>query len=288
MRDDNWDDLRVVLAIARAGSFAEAARRLQVNESTIARRLAQAERRLSARLFERSSGKLSATDAGNALIRRAEAIELQVQGAHTEIAGTDGRAAGSVRITAVPILANHVLAPALAALIAQHPELRIELIAEPRDLSLTRREADIAVRLARPQKEVRALARRIAILDYALYAAVGADAAALPYLAYEDRMRDLPQSRWLLAEIARTGAGQPPVGVNDAETLMHCVKAGLGKSLLARIVADREPDLVRLASHPPAPAREVWLMVHPDLRDLARIRAVTAWITQTFAGFQSA
>lgn len=129
VQGENWDDLRIVLSVARARSFAAAARRLGVNESTVARRIIQAEERLRARLFERSLGKLEPTEAGAEIVRRAERIEMEVQAAEGAISGTDERAAGAVRVTSVPIVVNRILAPALTYLLAEHPHLRIELIA---------------------------------------------------------------------------------------------------------------------------------------------------------------
>lgn len=281
MPGENWDDLRIVLSVARARSFAGAARQLGVNESTISRRIVQAEPRLRARLLERSLGKLEPTEAGAKLIRRAEKIELEVQAAQGAISGADERAAGTVRVTSVPIVVNRVLAPALADILDEHPGLRIELIAEPRDLSLTKREADIALRLARPQKEIRAIARRIGRLAYAVYGPALHVGNQLPWITYEDQMNDLPQSRWIAETIAPNCASEPRVLVSDAETLLRCVAAGLEKSLLPVAVGEREPDLVQIGESPQSLSRELWLMVHPDLRDLTRIRVVMDWIVAT-------
>jgi len=282
MRDENWDDLRIVLNIARTDSFAGAARRLGVNESTVARRLRQAENRLGAQLFHRNSGKLVPTDAGQLLARHAEAIELQAQSAHSKISGLDQRAAGTVRVTAVPLMTNRILAPALGSLLAAHPDLRVDLIADPRDFSLSKREADIALRLARPKSDMRALSRRVANLDYGLYAAAGTDANTLPYIDYDDDMPDLPQSRWIAAETAGT-AKTAAVRVNDAETLLNCIAAGIGRSFLPVIVGNRCDGLVRIPSGSQPLSREIWLMVHPDLRDLIRISVTIDWITATLS-----
>lgn len=155
MQDLDWDDLRFVLAVARGRSLAGAARRLRVNESTVGRRVARMEQRLGARLFERIAGSLTPTEAGDRVIAGAERVELELQAVAGAVSGTDRLAAGSVRLTAVPIVVNRILVPALPSLLSAHPDLRVELIAEPRDLSLTRRETDIALRLARPEDELR-------------------------------------------------------------------------------------------------------------------------------------
>ncbi len=272
MQDVPWDHLRFVLAAARAGSRAGAARALGVNESTVARRVAQAEAALGARLFERGPEGLVPTQAGAEVAARAERVELEVQGAAAAVAGTDALVAGTVRVSAVPIVANRLLAPALPALMAAHPGLVVELGAEPRNLSLTRREADIALRLARPEEEQRALARRVGSLAYAPFAAPGGREA---WLGYEDALADLPPARWV--EQAARESGLPVAArARDAETLLEMAAAGAGRALLPVAVAERDRRLVQAG--PVALRREAWLMTHPALKGLARIRAVADWI----------
>ena len=278
MPDQNWDDLRYLLAASRGGSFAAAARFLDVNESTVARRIEQAERRLQTRLFDRVSGRLTPTDPGIRLLAHAEAVEREVGAAMNAVAGQDLRVAGIVRITSVPIVVNRMLAPALPDLLSTHPALQIELVAEARDLSLSRREVDVALRLARPSGETRPIASRIGTLAYGLYGATDRDPDSLPYLTYEDLMRDLPQGKWLADQMKASGQDGVPVRVSDAETLVACIRSGLGKSLLPTAVADALPGLRRIGTNVTAPERELWLMIHPDMRGLARIEAVRDWI----------
>lgn len=277
----NWNDLRVILALARGRSLANAARLIGVNETTVARRLALAEQRLGARLFERNIGVMHPTEAGAVAITGAERVELEVQAVEGDISGADRRAAGSVRLTSVPIVANRILVPALPRLLRRHPQLQIELIADPRDLSLTKREADIALRLARPRKEVRAIARRIGRLTYAVYGPARRKPDSLPWISYVDDMADLPQAGWIAGTAGRDRTAPPPILVNDAETLVQCVKAGIGKTLLPIAIGDREPGLVRQDDGPASLSRELWLMVHPDLRDVIRIRVVIDWLVST-------
>ncbi len=278
MQDLDWNDLRFVLAVVRSQSLAGAARRLGVNESTVGRRIARAERRLGARLFERSQGQLHPTEAGAAVVAGAERVELEVQALEGAVSGADRLAAGTVRVTSVPIVVNRLLVPALPPLLSAHPQLEVELIAEPRDLSLTKREADIALRLARPQKELRAVARRVGRLDYAVYGPRRKSRKALPWITFEDGMADLPQWRWIAERASRDGERSAPVFVNDAEAILQSVNAGLGRSLLPVAIADREPGLVRLEAGPPPLSRELWLMVHPELRELTRMRVVMDWL----------
>ncbi len=285
MQGLNWNDLRFVLAVARCQSLAGAARRLGVNETTVGRRVAEAEQRLGARLFERSLGLFQPTEAGRAVVAGAERVELEVQAVEATTSGADRLAAGAVRLTSVPIVVNRVLVPALPQLLRDHPQLRVELIAEPRDLSLTKREADIALRLARPRKDVRAVARRIGRLDYGVYGPARKTTGPLPWITYEDDMANLPQWRYMAERPVRGGETPPPVTVNDAEAILQSVKAGLGKSLLPVAIADREPGLVRLSGDPSPLSRELWLMVHPELRNLTRIRVVVDWLVSAVDQF---
>ncbi len=232
---------------------------------------------MGARLFERHLGAFAPTETGAVAVASAERVELEVQAMMAAVSGQDRLAAGLVRVTAVPILVNHVLVPALPALRAAHPQLRVELVAEPRDLSLTRREADIAVRLARPQRDLRAFARRIGQLHYAVYGSKDRSENTLPWITYEDRMSDLPQWRWLADRLVEDGTA-PAMTVNDAEAVLAGIRAGLGRSLLPVAIARKWADLAPEDPGPPVLSREIWLMVHPDLRHLTRVRVVMDWL----------
>lgn len=283
MQSLDWNDLRYVLAVAREGSHNAAARQLGVDPTTVSRRLRAIEAALAVCLFERpDDGKLSLTPAGEIAAKRAEAVEAEIGSLKAAIQGADDAAKGTVRVTAVPILINRILVPAAAGLMAQHPQLRVELIAESRDLSLTRREADIAIRLARPRDDIgnRVLAKRIGTLGYAVYAAndVQADTATLPWVTYEDGMAHLPQARWMAKSMEKSSAPSA-IALNDAEAILQAVQAGLGRSLLPCMVADGVAGVRRVgADQAPFPEREIWLLTHPDLRQLARIAVVLAWI----------
>jgi DNA-binding transcriptional LysR family regulator len=278
----DWNDLRPLLAVAREGTLAAAARSLGVDETTVARRLAALEAALGTRLFERMRGAaLKPTEAGTTALARAEAVEREIARLVEGVAGRDEAAAGTVRLTAVPLLVNHLLIPGAAALGARHPRIALELIAESRELSLTKREADLALRLARPKGAGAAgvLARRLGQLDYAVYvpaACARADEARLAWIGYEPALAHLPPARWLAAQTPRA-----PLAVNDAEGILAALRAGLGRSLLPTRVGDADAALRRAGA--PVLAREVWLLVHRDLRRLARIEAVIAWLETLLA-----
>jgi DNA-binding transcriptional LysR family regulator len=270
----DWNDLRYALAIARAGTLAGAARRLDVDQTTVARRLAALEAALGASLFLRSDGRLRPTAAGELAVTRAARVEQEVE-ALANVATAPALVSGTVRLSAVPILVNHVLMPALPKLLTPHPALRLDLIAEGRNLSLSRLQADIVLRLGRPQAEAAALARRLGTLDFAPYAARGRKAASLSWIGYEEGSQHLPQAQWLAHAPSEPRAG---FAVNDVQSALAAVKAGLGKSLLPCRVADADADLERSEAGGPFPSREVWLMTRRDIRKEARIETVIGWL----------
>jgi len=284
MQDLNWNDLRYVLAIARSGgAHGPAGRLLGVNETTVSRRLARIEAILGSKLFQRSEGSLRQTDVGHRVVERAERIELEVEAVKEMTSGTKSAVAGCVRLTSIPILINRLLFPDLKQLYKAHPDLRVEFIAEPRNLSLTKRDADLALRLARPDREQTVIARRIAQLKYAVYGPSGRKASLLPWITYEDRMLGLPHAAWL-HQAAGADRSVTSVVVNDSELALHAVKAGLGKSLLPTFVGETEQGLSKLSGCAAVLERELWLLVHPELKHLARVKAVIAWIEKVVMG----
>jgi DNA-binding transcriptional LysR family regulator len=232
------------------------------------------------------AGAMTPTAAGEIAVARAEAIEAEIGSLSFAVEGMDVAAMGAVRVTAGPFLINRLLIPAAAALLDAHPRLQLELIGDSRNLSLTRREADIALRLARPASQAgsRTIAKRIATLDYGIYVAseYPGDAERLPWLTYEDSMAHFPHAQWLAAAAERD-ENRAPVLVNEAEGLIHTASAGLGRALLPRLVADGISGLRRLPDAADLPKRELWLLTHSDIRHLVRIRVVSDWIEATLS-----
>ena len=277
----NWNDLRVVLAIAREGTLSAAGRILAVDQTTVTRRLAALEEGLNARLFDRRDGRLIPTAAGEEVIARAERAEVELAALERDVAGRDTKPGGLVRLTSVPTLSNRLLAPRAGDLFKTYPDIALDLIAEPATLSVTRREADIALRLARPTEDGM-IARRLGAILYAPYAR--ADAAGredLPWITYEESFAGIPQAKWIARE-----AGRPlsPLRVNDGEPILQATLAGLGRTLLPVFVGEGESGLGRLSE--PVTSREVWLVVHPHVRRSARIDAVVGWIDGIFAALK--
>jgi DNA-binding transcriptional LysR family regulator len=282
MQDLDWNDLRYVLSLWRTGRIAGTARKLGVDETTVARRLKALEAQLGVRLFERHAGVLRPTNIGQIVIRKAERIELDVDAVRDGVTSADSVAAGKVRLTAVPLVMNHILIAALPALLRLHPRLQIELVADPRNLSVTNREADIAVRMARPDKEYRAIAHRVGRIDYAIYG-TSVTRRPLPWVTYDADLSNLPHVRWMAKAMEADLHAEISVVVNDSELALNAVRAGLGRSLLPCRVGDAVPGLCRLSDAKPVLSRDMWVIVHPDLKHLARVRAVIAWCERLFS-----
>ena len=280
LQDQNWNDLKYLLALYRAGSYSAAAGLLAVSETTVARRVDAAAEQLGAPLIERSGGRIGLSEFGRLAVAHAERMEAEQAALCTAISGASQVPQGSVRLTSTAMIINHVLIPRVGMMQARHPALELELIADARDFSLSRREADLAVRLSRPTREMQILTRRIGSLEYAVYAAADIEPAADHWIVLEESMSALPHAAWLRSRLAKTGR-RPALVTNDAESMLSATRHGVGKSILPAVVGDAI-DGLRRCEEPVDVSREVWLLVHPDIRDLARIEASIQWLEQVF------
>ncbi|CAO3351525.1 LysR family transcriptional regulator [Azospirillum palustre] len=275
----DWDDLRVFLELARVGSLSAAARSLRLSHATVGRRLATLEATLGRSLMERRPDGYVLTEDGEAVRALAEAMDERAQA----IRRREGDAAGltgTVRLTMTQALADIFLIPRLGPLRAANPALDLEIIVDNRTLSLARREADLAVRLARPQRGD-LVGRRLATLGYGLYAAPDAPDTLI---AYDESMAELPEALWL----DRHGGGRRVAfRSNSVQGQLAAAVAGFGTAFLPRMLADGVPGLVRQPLPGPPPGtpltREVWLLVHRDRRDVPRVRTVIEHLVAVFA-----
>ena len=266
----DWDDLRYLLAVGRAGSLSGAARQLGVNHSTVFRRLGALEARLGVRLFERLPGGYVATAAGEDLLRGAERIESEALELGRRLAGRDLSLSGSLRLTAPDDVAERLLMAPLAGYRRSYPEISLEVVIDNRMLSLTKREADVALRpSARPPEVL--VGRRIGPLASALYGTDDMAPETGPWIAWEEGGGPPDVARWVERHVA------PERIVYRSNSMLHLLaacRAGVGAALLPCFLADPDPALRRLAPPDPALSTELWLLTHPDLRRSARVRAL--------------
>jgi DNA-binding transcriptional LysR family regulator len=281
----DWDDLRFFLAIARHGSLTAACRELRVAQSTVGRRLASLEASLGVRLLHRTPEGYTLTLAGQDVLRQAERVETEALGVERSVAGRDVKLAGAVRVTCTETIAAHILAPCFAALQRQHPGILVELMPDPRVVSLSMREADIAVRLMRSEQHD-LVVRRIGQIAFGLYAAPdyleqhGAPdfEAGCPghrLMTLLDDVEIDPQAQWLSDLAARASLGMQ---TSSQEALLFAARSGGGLACLARFRADPDPGLRRLETPLPPPVTEIWLAVHKDSRSTPRVRVALSAI----------
>ena len=277
----DWNDLRLVLAVQRAGSLTGAAQALGVDHSTAFRRLKGIEERLRVRLFERlQGGAYAATEAGARMAAAAERMEDEALALDRAIEGVDHRPVGRLRVTCSETLAFARLTGHLAAFRRSYPGIVVELAIENRVLSLTRREADVALRPMRP-REGGLWGRKLAGVAWAVYGAaelvaglgpVAADGLGrCPMIGWEATATRPAAAEWLDravkadAFVYRTGSL-----VNQAVA----ARSGMGLALLPCYLGDGMAGLVRALAEPVAEiAGELWIVTHADLKATARVRA---------------
>lgn len=275
----NWDDLRFLVEIGRSATLAAAARHLKVDQTTVARRLRALEDALGTPLFERSDGHWRPTGVGADVLERAMRIEEDVAGlARLAEAGAQA-VSGVVRLTAVGAIVGDYLVPRLPGLYARHPELVVELIASNDNLNVSRREADIAIRLARPESGD-FLIRKLADVGFAVYGPAQPDPTRSDdWVTYDDELAHTPEMRWLAGQLA---GGRVRLRSNKLAGLLGAVAAGIGRAVLPCFLADATPGLVRESGPQPVLSRDLWLLVHPDARRLPRVAAVADWLGECF------
>lgn len=275
----DWEDLRVFVALARAGSLSAAARALKVSHATVGRRIAALEATLGRVLFDRRADGYALTSDGAAVLELAAGMDERAL-AILRRAGQEAGLTGTVRLTATEGLVERFLIPRLTEFHHRHPGIDLEVLSDPRSLSLAKREADVAVRLARPQAG-ELVTRRLAAMTYGVYMAPGGDTSA--WVGFDDSYAHLPEARWL----ARHAAGARVVlRANALLAQLAAVRAGFGKAVLPRWIAEEEGGLVAVPPPAPPPVREAWLVVHPDLKDVPRVRALIDAVVAAFEAEQ--
>ncbi|MEM7226212.1 MAG: LysR family transcriptional regulator [Pseudomonadota bacterium] len=262
----NWDDLRTVLAIARAGSLVGAAERLGVSHPTVFRRLGALEARLGVRLFERARSGTTATPAGEEMAAQAAELEERVGTLERRLLGRDLRPAGTLRVTTTDTLLYGLLAPILAQFRAAHPEIELEIALSNEPFNLSKRDSDVAIRpTTRPPEPL--VGRKVSAIALAVYGVRVREPEDLPWIGLDDSLSGLPLARWLAAR------NHPaPLRLNSLYACCEAARAGLGRTLLPCFLGDPAPELVRLGAPIDELEGELWLLTHPDLRKVARVR----------------
>ena len=290
----DWNDLRHFLAVARQGSTIRAAKALGLNQSTVHRRVAELERQLGRRLFERLTGGYRLTRLGEELRPFAERVETAITDLERHAASRETELTGTVRVTC-PETAGYRLmkSPLLDAFHARYPGLRVELLMVDRTLDLGKGEADIAFRTSAPQDNA-LVARKIAEVPWAVFASRSyierrgspkalADIDKHDVIQFDGAIADHTAARWMMrtAPHARVAAR-----CTSVPALVLAVKSGAGVSPLPVIAVEREPDLARLFDSIPELRLPFYLLIHRDMRRTPRVRAFCDFVTSEIKAFR--
>lgn len=272
-----WADLQVVLAIARGGSLAVAARTMNVSHATMFRRLNDIEQRLGTRLFDRSRTGYTPTGAGEDLAATASRVEDEILGAERRLLARDKAVSGVVRLTTTDTLLAGLVSPLLTAFLHEQPEVALEVVVSNQLLNLTRRDADVAIRPAAAPPE-NLIGRNIGVIQQAVYGKrdlyagrSGVPEATDSWVGPDANMGYPALERWMRA----TGADEKcRYRVDSTQGMLQGVRDGMGVAVLPSYIADADPELVRLTPSVPELAIDLWMLTHPDLRHVGRIRAL--------------
>ena len=285
----DWDDLRVFLAVARDESLSAAGRRLKIDAATVGRRIARLEDAMAARLFAKGPQGYALTEAGSRLLSHAERAETAMEGASEALRGPEGLT-GLIRIGAPDGCANYLLPQVLAAICDENPGLEVQIVALPRVFNLSKREADMAIAVSRPE------AGRLTVqklTDYKLHLA-----ASRSYIAGHPPIlsaADLHQHRVIgyipdlifdkeLDYLAEIGAGTPPLASNSVSVQLNFLRHGAGVGVVHDFALPAAPELRRIIPGVISLTRSFWLIRHADD---GRVERLTRFAAQLLAGVRT-
>lgn len=281
----DWQDVRVFLALGRYRSLSAAARALQVNHATVARRIQSLEESVGEKLVDRRPDGYVLTPAGESALEAAAEMEAAAQTLSRPSVTEDVTLRGLVRINAPPALAQGFLLPRLAEFTSRHPGLDIDLATDLRSISLERHKADIAVRVGRPV-DVDLIAKQVGSLAFGFYGTSemceAVERGETPtFVSFNEESANMPESTWLSQQFPRAR-----IALRAENQVLQAIAAqsGAGLALLPHYIGRRVPDL-RLCALGPLPShREIWLLIRKQDRNSSAIRAVMQHLVDAFKG----
>ena len=280
----DWDDIRFFLGVAETGSIKAAGARLKVNPTTVFRRVKAYEQRLGFALFDRLKTGYVLTPEGDRMLAAARAVADRVAQLDRLTTAADDRLAGPVRVATHEIFVTRFLAPPLRVFAERHPEVSLELMVSPELANLSRREADVAIRVTNAPADS-LFGRRVLTMAIAQY-------ASRDYLARHSLDGAAPSARWIgwvddvpkPRYITQSAFGHLPVHhrVNGYTLWLEMARAGMGIVELPCFLGDAEPDLTRVPGAQVKPAADVWVLSHQDVRHTPRFRMFREFIAEAF------
>jgi DNA-binding transcriptional LysR family regulator len=281
----DWEDVRHFLAAAQSGTLSGAARSLKVDHATVSRRLAALEADLDVKLVDRLPRSCRLTSVGRQVFDRAVEMETAADGIARLAKAAHAPLFGRITLSAPPVLVTHLLTDQLTRFREKHPDIRLSLSSQPQRVSLSRREADVAVRFIRPE-EISSVTRKIGTMAFGLYAHRSYAHLAAPdrweFIGWDQTFADTPAQSWLVGIASRR-----PIVCELTYSSEHliAVRAGVGVAGLPCFIGDRDRDLVRINERVPHFARDIWLLVHSDLHKTPAVRAVMDFVVAAVAEY---
>ena len=286
MHSVDWDGLQVFLAVARSGRVSAAARRLSVEHTTVARRIAALEKTLGVSLFYRTSRGYLLTPEGQNVVSTAEAMERAALVVEARARETSGPPAGRVRVAMPPEYGSHWLAPKLAAFRALYPQIELQILVGTRQRDLSRGEAELAIQPPRPT-QTGMVAVRLARAAVGLYASKGliggrrlrirtlADVRDFPLFTYTAPFQVLQNAKWFQPIL---GSGSIALQSNSTHALLAAARAGAGIAVLPRFVAREHDELLPVSDD--VASHDILLITHPEVRRDPKVRATADFLKQ--------
>jgi DNA-binding transcriptional LysR family regulator len=286
----DWDNLQVFLTIARTGRVSAAARRLEVEHTTVSRRLEVLEKELGVPLFYRTTTGYLLTPHGKNVVASAETMERAAIAVAGRAREGSGAIAGRVRLALAPEFASHWLAPELPTFRAKHPHIELQILVGTRERDLTRGEAELSIQSPRPRQQG-LVAVRIAHTTAALYASKALIGSGRFWVNSVEALRDfsllvytssyqmLQQAKWFQAILSSATIG---LETNSTHTLLAAARAGAGIAVLPRFVAREDDELIAVSDN--VADHDVWLITHPEFRRDPKVRATADFLKRIAAG----
>lgn len=282
----NWDSLRFVLALGRHGTLSAAAEALGVTHTTVGRRLGQLEASLGVRLFDRTPDGFLATEAGSELLELATALEERILKVEGRVRGQDHQLEGSLRVSTLDFLFQ-AFTDVFASFCERHPGVGLTVTSTETEVSLFRRQADVAFRMTNAAPPT-LIGKRVGAIDFAVYGhrdLVGdtTDWAALPWLHWDEHLDDY--CRWLDGWLhARAPGARIAMRLGENTLVRHAaVRQGIGVHPLPCFAGDRYEELVRVGPVLTEFRRELWLLYLPAMRRTRRVRAFVDHVADALA-----
>jgi len=279
----DWENVRHFLAIARIGTLSGAARSLKVDHATVSRRLSALEDEIKTRLIERLPRACKLTPIGQRVFELAQGMEDDAYAIERFLDASRSPLSGKVSLSAPPVLVANFLVKHLADFRRIHPGVQLSVSGEARQISLSRREADVALRLVRPE-EGTSVVRKLGRMSFDLYASRDYpqlhNPSAWEFISYDAGFADMPQQKWLMS-VAR---GRPiACEISDINGHLAATQAGAGVAGLPGFLGDTDARLQRVAYDGEPFSRDIWLAVHRDLRRSPQVRAVMDFLLKIVA-----